>query len=291
LKGYRRSYFLLKDLSLAAYRCQEDAQDQLKPRFSINLKGCEITPEVNISHHRYGIKLAVPSAEGMSDLWLKCDSETQYSRWLAACRMAAKGKTMADSAFDSEVKAIQAFLSMQHPASQPVINPATLDIKVEDYVATRFLRKTKSKLRQKILEAHANVKDLNLLEAKMNFIKAWQSLPDFGVSLFVVRFHGEKRDELLGIAYNRIMRMSLQTGDHLKTWRYNTIKAWNINWETKHMMIQLGDGKSVIFQCLSADCKVVHEFIGGYIFLSMRSKDANQTLDVELFHKLTGGWQ
>ena len=83
-------------------------------------------------------------------------------------------------------------------------------------------------LRQKILEAHANVKDLNLLEAKMNFIKAWQSLPDFGVSLFVVRFHGEKRDELLGIAYNRIMRMSLQTGDHLKTWRYNTIKVSKI---------------------------------------------------------------
>ena len=82
-------------------------------------------------------------------------------------------------------------------------------------------------LRQKILEAHTNVKDLNLLEAKMNFIKAWQSLPDFGVSLFVVRFHGEKRDELLGVAYNRIMRMSLQTGDHLKTWRYNTIKVIN----------------------------------------------------------------
>ena len=33
------------------------------------------------------------------------------------------------------------------------------------------------------------------------------------------------------------------------------------------VMIQLGDGKNVIFQCLSADCKVVHEFIGGYIFL------------------------
>ena len=87
-------------------------------------------------------------------------------------------------------------------------------------------------LRQKILEAHANVKDLNLLEAKMNFVKAWQSLPDFGVSLFVVRFHGEKKDELLGIAYNRLMRMSLQTGDHIKTWRYNTIKVddnfiWN----------------------------------------------------------------
>ena len=81
-------------------------------------------------------------------------------------------------------------------------------------------------LRQKILEAHVNVKDLNLLEAKMNFIKAWQSLPDYGVSLFVVRFHGEKREELLGVAFNRIMRMSLQSGDHIKTWRFNTIKVW-----------------------------------------------------------------
>ena len=55
-------------------------------------------------------------------------------------------------------------------------------------------------------------------------------------------------------------------------------------------MIQFDDDKSVIFNCLSADCKVVHEFIGGYIFLSMRSKDANQTLNEEMFHKLTGGW-
>ena len=56
------------------------------------------------------------------------------------------------------------------------------------------------------------------------------------------------------------------------------------------MMIQFDDDKSVIFNCLSADCKVVHEFIGGYIFLSMRSKDANQSLNEEMFHKLKGGW-
>ena len=171
-------------------------------------------------------------------------------------------------------------------------------------------------LRQRILEAHANVKDLNLLEAKMNFIKAWQSLPDYGVSLFVVRFHGEKKEELLGVASNKIMRMTLGAGDHIKTWRFSTMKvkyliilimgerniiiyldavvsifqAWNVNWETKHMMIQLDDDKNVIFNCLSCDCKVVHEFIGGYIFLSMRSKEANQQLNEEMFHKLTGGW-
>jgi len=55
------------------------------------------------------------------------------------------------------------------------------------------------------------------------------------------------------------------------------------------MMIQLEDG-NVNFNCMSADCKVVHEFIGGYIFLTLRSKDGNQNLDEDMFHRLTGGW-
>ena len=97
---------------------------------------------------------------------------------------------------------------------------------MEDYVAPRFIKKkAKSKLRHKILEGHANVKDLNLVEAKMNFIRAWQSLPEFGVSLFVVKFHGERREELLGIASNRVMRMGIVNGEHLTTWRYNTVKV------------------------------------------------------------------
>lgn len=78
---------------------------------------------------------------------------------------------------------------------------------------------------QRILEAHANVKDLSLVEAKLNYIKAWQSLPEYGISLFVVRFTGKNKDELLGIANNRLMRMDLTSGDHLKTWRYNTMKV------------------------------------------------------------------
>ena len=109
------------------------------------------------------------------------------------------------------------------------------------------------------------------------------------------------------------MRMDTHTGDHLKTWNFSTMKSWNVNWEVKQMQVQFEDDY-VQFQCLSADCKVVHEFIGkrliedcnffliffiikilflsigGYIFLSMRSKEQNQTLNEELYHKLTGGW-
>merc|ERR1712198_758566 len=88
-----------------------------------------------------------------------------------------------------EVNSIKAFLSMQSPASAPVINPNSIEITAEDYVAPRFAKKRNTRqLRQKILESHANVKDLNLLESKMNFIRAWQSLPEYGISLFVVKY-------------------------------------------------------------------------------------------------------
>ena len=80
---------------------------------------------------------------------------------------------------------------------------------------------------QRILEAQANVKNLTLIEAKLEYIKAWQSLPEYGISLFAVRFAGKSKDELLGIAFNRLLRMDINTGNHLKTWRFNTMKVFN----------------------------------------------------------------
>ncbi|GBM81656.1 Unc-112-related protein [Araneus ventricosus] len=285
LKGFKRYYIVLRDTYLNLYKSKDSESNM-----SISLKGCEVTPDVNLSHGKYGIRLEVPNHEGMTEYWIRCSSEEQYAKWMAACRLAAKGKTMADSSYELEVKSIQDFLSMQKPAPAAVISPSQIDINPDDMVAPRFIRKLKSqKIIQRILEAHANVKDLNLMEAKLSYIKAWQALPEFGMSLFVVRFDNGRRDELLGIAFNRLMRMDLSTGDHIKTWRYNTMKVWNVNWEVRQVRVQFEE-ENVAFSCLSADCKVVHEFIGGYIFLSMRSKDQNQTLNEDLFHKLTGGW-
>ncbi|KAK9300586.1 hypothetical protein QLX08_006743 [Tetragonisca angustula] len=290
LKAFKRYWVTCRDLQLRLYKSREETHSE-SPAHVINLRGCEVTPDVHLSQSRYGIRLEVPSAEGMTEMWIRCDNEQQYAKWMAACRLAAKGRSLADASYESEVNSITAFLQLQRPAPAPAINPNALDIVPEDYVAPRFAKKFKGKLVQRILEAHANVKDLPLIEAKLNYIKAWQSLPEYGISLFVVRFTGKSKDELLGIANNRLMRMELHSGDHLKTWRYNTMKAWNVNWEVKHMMVQFEEAKdNIVFECQSADCKVVHEFIGGYIFLSMRSKEANQTLNEEMFHKLTGGW-
>ena len=63
-------------LGLICYRHKDDTVGigGHAPVFSVNLKGCEVTPCVNIAHQKYAIKLAIPSPDGMSDLWIKCDT-------------------------------------------------------------------------------------------------------------------------------------------------------------------------------------------------------------------------
>ncbi|XP_055314735.1 unc-112-related protein [Sitodiplosis mosellana] len=292
LKGYKRYWFAYKDLYLYLYKSKDHFRSNQSATIVINLRGCEVTPEVTLAQGKFNIKLEVPPEDGYganNEMWIRCDNEDQYAKWMAACRLASKGRSLADSSYDSEVASIKSFLSMQKPAHGPVvsINPDSID--ASDFLSPRVYKKLKGKATPRILEAHSNVKDLSLVDAKLKFIQAWQSLPEYGVTLFVIKFDGHKKEELLGVAHNRIMRMDTNNGDHLKIWRYNTMKAWNVNWEVKCMMIQFHD-ESIVFSCLSSDCKVVHEFIGGYIFMSMRSKESNQTLNEEMFHKLTGGW-
>lgn len=43
------------------------------PVYNINLKGCEVTPDVNITQNKYVIKLEVPNSEGMSEMYIRCD--------------------------------------------------------------------------------------------------------------------------------------------------------------------------------------------------------------------------
>ncbi|RXM93444.1 Fermitin family-like 2 [Acipenser ruthenus] len=212
---------------------------------------------------------------------------------MAACRLASKGKTMADSSYNLEVQNILSFLKMQHmnPDPQLIAEPISTDINPECLVSPRYLKKYKNKqITARILEAHQNVAQMSLIEAKMRFIQAWQSLPEFGMTHFLAKFQGGKREELIGITYNRLIRMDAHTGDAIKTWRFSNMKQWNVNWEIKMVTVEFADEPSLAFICTEVDCKVVHEFIGGYIFLSTRAKDQNESLDEEMFYKLTSGW-
>lgn len=114
---------------------------------------------------------------------------------------------------------------MQKPAQAPAVNINPNHIDPTEYLAPRFVKKLSKKAGHRMLDAHANVKTLSLIDSKLNYIKAWQSLPEYGVSLFVIKFDGHKKACLLGVANNRIMQMDIGSGDHVKTWRYNTMKV------------------------------------------------------------------
>ncbi|XP_005991151.1 fermitin family homolog 1 isoform X1 [Latimeria chalumnae] len=290
LKAYKQYWFIFKDTSISYFKHKEAAHGE--PIEKLSLRGCEVVPDVNVAGKKFGIKLLIPVADGMNEVCLRCENENQYARWMAACVLASKGKTMADSSYQPEVHNILSFLKMKdvHAVAQAAPNPETIDMKPESFVSPRYVKKYKAKqLAARILEAHQNVAQMPLVEAKLRFIQAWQSLPEFGITYYVVRFRGSRKDELLGISHNRLIRIDMVTGDPITTWRFSNMKQWNVNWEIRQVAVEFDHNVSIAFTCLSADCKVVHEYIGGYIFLSTRSKDQNETLDEELFHKLTGG--
>ncbi|XP_075818388.1 fermitin family homolog 1 [Microtus pennsylvanicus] len=290
LKAFKQYWFVFKDTSIAYFKNKE--LEQGEPIEKLNIRGCEIAPDVNVAGRKFGIKLLIPVADGMNEVYLRCDHEDQYARWMAACVLASKGKTMADSSYQPEVFSILSFLKMKNRnTSLPVASSVeSMDMNPECLVSPRCAKKHKSKqLAARILEAHHNVAQMPLVEAKLQFIQAWQSLPEFGLTYYLVRFKGSKKDDILGVSYNRLIRIDAVTGIPVTTWRFANMKQWNVNWEIRQVAIEFDQNVSIAFTCLSADCKIVHEYIGGYIFLSTRSKDQNETLDEDLFHKLTGG--
>ncbi|CAB3398750.1 unnamed protein product [Caenorhabditis bovis] len=296
-KGFKRAFFSFRDLYLSYHQSSSDVNSQPLGHFS--LKGCEVSPDVSVSQQKYHIKLLVPTAEGMTDFVLKCDSEHQYARWMAACRLASRGKSMADASYQQEVESIKNLLRMQNGSGNEngtasrKSNAVKLpnDFNVDEYVSSRYVRRARSKqaLQQRISEAHSNVRQLSSTEAKLQYIRAWQALPEHGVHYFVVRFRNGRKSDLIGVAINRLVKLNMDNGETIKTWRFANMKKWHVNWEIRHLKIQFED-EDIEFKPLSADCKVVHEFIGGYIYLSMRSKEQAPKLNEELFHKLTGGW-
>ncbi|CAD6187003.1 unnamed protein product [Caenorhabditis auriculariae] len=297
-KGFKRAYFMFRDLYLSYH--QSSSEQHLPPLGHYSLKGCEVAPDVSVTQGKYHIKLSLPTAEGMTDFVLKCDSEHQYARWMAACKLASRGKTMADASYQQEVDGLKNYLRMQsglhgreNGTTSRKAAPVKLpnDFNVEEYVSSRYVRRARSKqtLQQRISDAHSNVRQLTATEAKMQYIRAWQALPEHGMHYFIVRFRNGRKADLIGVAINRLVKLNMDNGECIKTWRFTTMKKWHVNWEIRHLKVQFEE-EDIEFKPLSADCKVVHEFIGGYIFLSMRSKEQSQTLNEELFHKLTGGW-
>ncbi|XP_017329570.1 fermitin family homolog 3b [Ictalurus punctatus] len=288
LRDYKQYWFKFQDTSIFYYKSKEDSFGE--PIQQLHLKGCEVAPDVNIAGQKFCIKLLIPVPEGMTEVYLRCENEKQYSEWMAACKLGSKGLTLLDPSYQSEVKNIQSFLAMQHSSSSGSTVQADEVINTQSLVSPRYNKKYKAKqLTPRILEAYQNVAQLSLTAAILKFLQIWQSLPDFGISYFMVRFKGSRKDEVLGIANNRLIRIDLGVGDVVKTWRYNHMRQWNVNWDIRQVAIEFDGNINIAFSCVTADCKIVHEYIGGYIFMSTRAREKSDTLNEDLFHKLTGG--
>lgn len=292
-KTFKRLFFVFRETTLTAYRNKDDRMRD-EAAFAIDLRGCDVTPDVYVNHAKYGVKLSTPGVDGMTDYLLRFDSENQYAKWMAAFKLASRGKPITDPSYDEEVRTTLELFNLQY--TQPLSASPSLsnnnNIRVDDYMAPRHSRSRRvgRSAATRVLEAHSNVKNLSATECKLNYIKAWRALPDYGIHMFVVKFGGSNREDILGIASDRLIRIDSGNGDHLRVWPFSRMKTWRVNWESRQVLVQSEDGE-VSFSCLSADCKIPHEFIGGYVFLSMRSKDNNQTLNEDLFYKLTKGWE
>lgn len=101
LKGYKQYWCTFKDITISCYKSREEAHGT--PALQMNLRGephththektplesvfatyalfliicfsvgCEVTPDVNISAQKFNIKLLIPVADGMNEIWLRCD--------------------------------------------------------------------------------------------------------------------------------------------------------------------------------------------------------------------------
>uniref|UniRef100_A0A673NG90 Fermitin family homolog 3-like n=1 Tax=Sinocyclocheilus rhinocerous TaxID=307959 RepID=A0A673NG90_9TELE len=266
LKGYKQYWFTFKDTTISYYKSKEESSKE--PIQQMNLKGCEVAPDVSVAGQKFCIRLLIPGPEGMNEVYLRCEHEQQYSRWMAACRLASRGKTLADSSFSSEVQSIQSFLAMQKTTASNNTAQTDESINTHSLVSPRYQKKYKPK-------QVPHLEYIDIIKKHIIFVH--------------IRFKGCRKDEVLGIANNRLIRIDLSVGDVVKTWRYNTMRQWNVNWDIKQVAIEFDGNVNIAFSCVTADCKIVHEYIGGYIFMSTRSREQSDTLNEELFHKLTGG--
>lgn len=288
----RYHHVSLDGTTLSVYKSIGDGFE-LPQLFELNLSKCEVTPNVSVSSQKYSFNILESNAKELFECNIKCQDQEQYAKWYSACKVASMGKTSGDSFKEHQTNTLNLLKYHSKLATQSQNfkrkELKNVDWNVAHFVSPKFLKKKGKEQSIAKVKAAADLKHYKtVVEAQMDFIKTCQNLKDFGITFFVIRFNHTKKEDLLGVKSDKLVLVDINNGTLKKSWRYNRMKDWNINWEIKQMAINLED-ETLEFECLSADCKVIHEFIGGYIYLSLR-KGENPQFDEVQFLKLAGGW-
>jgi hypothetical protein len=92
---------------------------------------------------------------------------------------------------------------------------------------------------------------------------------------------------MMGVTSTRLLRLNAESGALVKEWPWSSMREWHVNWEVGQFEV-IFDGETLVFACVKrSDAKILHEFIGGYIYLSLRSKSEPSSLSSHTFFKLT----
>ena len=111
-KKFKTYFFVLSDTHyLSYYKSREESNG--RPVDKINLKGCELVPDVNVAGRKFGIQLRVPTCDGMTEMTIRCPHEESYAQWMSACKLASRNKSIADPTFKCEVNSILNLLTLQ----------------------------------------------------------------------------------------------------------------------------------------------------------------------------------
>ena len=54
------------------------------------LSGCEANPDVNLQNKKFGIKLYIPGADGMEEIWLRFDAVIRTIMYSAFCILSSR---------------------------------------------------------------------------------------------------------------------------------------------------------------------------------------------------------
>ncbi|KAM9211290.1 fermitin family homolog 3-like [Leptosomus discolor] len=203
LRGFRPAWATLKGTALAYGRSPPAPGE---PLTQLNLRGCEVTPDVDVGAQKFCIKLLVVAPDGMSEIHLRCRDAPQYARWVAGCRLASRGRSLAGASLGAEARGV---LGRKGKAKQLV---------------------------PRILEVLHRLGALSPTQARLRFLEAWRALPGFGLAYFLVRFQGSRRDEVLAVGPSRLLRLEPGTGSVTRAWRHSALRQWNINWDTQQAL-------------------------------------------------------
>ncbi|CAK6962660.1 fermitin family homolog 1 isoform X2 [Scomber scombrus] len=72
LRPYKEYWFVFKDTTISYYKNKEVSNGE--PIEQFHLRGCEVVPDVNVTDKKFGIKLLLPVADGMNEVYIRCDN-------------------------------------------------------------------------------------------------------------------------------------------------------------------------------------------------------------------------